>query len=251
MPRSSSIRWIATSARAAPPCPGGHRRRGRFRRPRAARRRQGRERLVDRRRGHERHAHAPASQTRSGVIGSCRTRAPMTFAIAFATAPAVGTHGGSPTPFEPFGPAFGVSVSIQAIVDLRRVGRRDELVVEEVRVALTAELVELRSLGERLADAHHDAAVHLAVGADAVEDPPAVVGGRDPEHADDACVAIDLHVHGMRDQLRRVERLVAEPPDAALGGSRRRVGHARPRPCRGRCPRRRGRRSSPTSRASP
>ena len=55
-----------------------------------------------------------ASHTRSGVIGSCRTRAPMTFAIAFAIAPAVGTHGGSPTPFEPFGPAFGVSVSIHA-----------------------------------------------------------------------------------------------------------------------------------------
>ena len=57
----------------------------------------------------------PASQTRSGVIGSACTRAPITFAIAFATAPAVGTHGGSPTPFEPFGPAFGVSVSIQAM----------------------------------------------------------------------------------------------------------------------------------------
>ena len=56
-----------------------------------------------------------ASQTRSGVIGSVCTRAPITFAIAFATAPAVGTHGGSPTPFEPFGPAFGVSVSIQAM----------------------------------------------------------------------------------------------------------------------------------------
>ena len=58
---------------------------------------------------------APASHTRSGVIGSLCTRAPITLAIAFATAPAVGTHGGSPTPFEPFGPAFGVSVSIQAM----------------------------------------------------------------------------------------------------------------------------------------
>jgi hypothetical protein len=43
------------------------------------------------------------------------TRVPITFAIAFAIAPAVGTQGGSPTPFEPFGPAFGVSVSIQSI----------------------------------------------------------------------------------------------------------------------------------------
>ncbi len=94
------------------------------------------------------------------------TRVPITFAIAFATAPAVGTHGGSPTPFEPFGPAFGVSVSIQSIVDLGRVRGGDELVVEQVRVALAPELVELRALGERLADAHHDAAVDLAVGAD-------------------------------------------------------------------------------------
>ena len=61
------------------------------------------------------HVTAPAAHTRSGVIGSARTRAPITFAIAFAIAPAVGTHGGSPTPFEPFGPAFGVSVSIQAM----------------------------------------------------------------------------------------------------------------------------------------
>ena len=31
------------------------------------------------------------------------------------SAAAVATHGGSPTPFEPFGPAFGVSVSTHAI----------------------------------------------------------------------------------------------------------------------------------------
>ena len=75
------------------------------------------ERVVERRgRGEARSTLiARASQTRSGVIGSSCTRAPITFAIAFAIAPAVGTHGGSPTPFEPFGPAFGVSVSIQAM----------------------------------------------------------------------------------------------------------------------------------------
>jgi uncharacterized membrane protein YbhN (UPF0104 family) len=56
-----------------------------------------------------------AFQTRSGVIGSCRTGVPITFAIAFAIAPAVATHGGSPTPLEPFGPAFSVGVSTQAI----------------------------------------------------------------------------------------------------------------------------------------
>ena len=95
-------------------CPSGRRRRGRCRRRPGGRRRRGPRRLVDRGGCGERRRSLPASQTRSGVIGSLCTRAPITFAIAFATAPAVGTHGGSPTPFDPFGPAFGVLVSIQA-----------------------------------------------------------------------------------------------------------------------------------------
>src|SRR5262249_56887265 len=74
-----------------------------------------RQRVVDRRSGRERARHELASHTRSGVIGSCLPRAPTTLAIAFAIAPAVGTHGGSPTPFDPFGPAFRVSVSTQAM----------------------------------------------------------------------------------------------------------------------------------------
>ena len=57
---------------------------------------------------------ADAAQTRSGVIGSCRTRAPRTRAIALAIAPGVGTVGGSPTPFVPFGPPFWAGVSTQA-----------------------------------------------------------------------------------------------------------------------------------------
>ncbi len=106
--------------------------------------------------------------------------------------------------------------------DLRCVGGGDELVVEEVRVPLPPELVELRALGERLPDAHHDAAVDLAVGADAVQDPPAVVHRGDAKHPHDAGVAVDLDVRRVRDQLRRVERLEAEPSDAALGRRRRR-----------------------------
>jgi hypothetical protein len=39
----------------------------------------------------------------------------MARAIAFAIAPAVGTQGGSPIPFDPRGPAFGVSISTQAM----------------------------------------------------------------------------------------------------------------------------------------
>jgi hypothetical protein len=38
----------------------------------------------------------------------------MTFAIAFPIAPAVGTLGGSPTPFEPRGPPFSAGFSIQS-----------------------------------------------------------------------------------------------------------------------------------------
>ena len=55
------------------------------------------------------------AQTRSGVIGSARTRAPVALAIALPIAAAVGTQGGSPTPFDPHGPALDVGVSIQSV----------------------------------------------------------------------------------------------------------------------------------------
>ena len=71
-------------------------------------------------------------------------------------------------------------------VDLRRVRRRHELVVGQVRVSVAALAVQLRAFRECLADAHHDAAVDLAVGADLVQDHPAVVRGGDLQHADDA-----------------------------------------------------------------
>src|SRR5688572_29993837 len=44
---------------------------------------------------------ASASSTRAGVIGTWRSRTPMAFATAFATAAAVGMIGGSPSPFAP------------------------------------------------------------------------------------------------------------------------------------------------------
>src|SRR5205823_14308808 len=61
----------------------------------------------------ERVGHCSASQTRSGDIGSSRTRLPVATAIPFATAPGVGTHGGSPMPFEPVGPPSCAGVSTQ------------------------------------------------------------------------------------------------------------------------------------------
>ena len=181
----------------------------------------------------------PASQTRSGVIGSWCTRAPITLAIAFATAPAVGTHGGSPTPFEPFGPAFGVSVSIQAMSISRRVGGGHELVVGQVRVALAPVGVELRSLGQRLADPHHDAAVDLAVGADLVEDRAAVVRRGDLEHADDAGAAVDPAPapHARSAAARGTTRARAARRSPRRGTPRARPAPRR-RPCRGTCRRR-------------
>ena len=52
-----------------------------------------------------------ARRTRSGVIGICKTRAPMARATALATAPATGTMGTSPTPRTPYG-TFGTGVSM-------------------------------------------------------------------------------------------------------------------------------------------
>ena len=173
IPRSSSRRWIATmlsgsgalpwrapTTRSVPPATGA----GRRRRARRAPRRHvrcGDEAL-------DAHALLPwiAAHTRSGVIGSCRTGADRPARSRSRSRPAVGTHGGSPTPFEPFGPGVRRVRLDPGDVDLRRVGGGHELVVEQVRVALAAVLVELRALGERLADAHHDAAVDLPVGAD-------------------------------------------------------------------------------------
>src|SRR5205814_1449320 len=64
---------------------------------------------------HRRHRRASwtALHTRCGVAGSCRTRAPVATAMAFAIAPGVGMQGGSPRPFEPLGPASGAGMSMK------------------------------------------------------------------------------------------------------------------------------------------
>ena len=102
MPRSASIRSMATiaSGSGALPCPRPRRDPCR-RRPASPGAERG-DRLVDRRGGGEGSRHActsrPAAQTRSGVMGIRRTCTPSTLAIALAIAAAVGTCGGSPTP---------------------------------------------------------------------------------------------------------------------------------------------------------
>ena len=94
-----------------------------------------------------------------------------------------------------------------------------------MRVALTSLFVDLRPFAEREPDTHDDASRHLSVGADRVDDRPAVVRGRHAEDADDAGVAVDLDVGRMSDELRREERLVTEPADAALRVAGRRLGY--------------------------
>src|SRR5262249_7615984 len=76
--------------------------------------RQCRERVLDAPGGGVGLCHGRAAQTRSGVIGSSRTRAPIALAIPFPRAPAVGTLGGSPPPFEPRGPPFSAGFSTQS-----------------------------------------------------------------------------------------------------------------------------------------
>ena len=245
IPRSSATRWMATRAsgsgalpprapttRSVPPAigagAGGHRL----------------QRLVDRGGGGVgRGAHrCIASHTRAGVIGSSCTRAPVTCAIAFAIAPGVGTQGGSPMPLEPFGPpAPGlVGESTQSMLDRRRVARRLQLVVEQVRVQLAAVLADQRALQRGHADAHDDAALDLAVGADRVQHAARLVHRGHLQHPHDAGLAIDLAAHGVRDERGREERLHPQPAGAAggvaVGHLRHRVGAAaeQQRCCRGR-----------------
>ena len=242
-PPSSSIAWSSASGgsrrarRGAAPCPAARRRRGRCRpRPAARRRRAPRAPRRGWWRSRTLVTPAAASQTRSGrhrqladaladhLRDRVRDRARRRDARRLADALRALRAGVRRVRLDPVD------------LDLRRVGGGDELVVEEVRVPLPAEVVELRALGERLPDAHHDAAVDLAVGADAVQDPAAVVHRGDPQHAHDAGLAVDLDVRRVRDQLRRVERLEAEASDAALGRRGRRRREPRRRPSRGTSP---------------
>ena len=245
-PRSSTTRWIATTLSGSVALPARHRRRGRCRPRRAGRRsasaaeRSSTVVAVDV--GWHGHAAARLPHPLRRHRQLC-TRAPITFAIAFAIAPG-GRHArrlaDALRPLRARVRRVGLD---PRDVDPRRVGRGHELVVGQVRVAVAAVLVELRALGQRLADPHHDAAVHLPVGADPVEDLPQSCAAATCSTRADAGLPVDPHAHGVRDQLRGVERLEPEPADAALGGRLRAPRAARPRPCRGTCRRRRARRS--------
>ena len=176
------------------------------------------------------HASTPcaAAHTRSGVIGSWCTRAPVDLGDRVADR-AGSRHArrlaGALRALRPAVRAGGVDERDR---DRRRVGRRLELVVEQVRVPLPAVLADDRALEHRHPDAHHDAALDLALGADRVQDDAAVVRRGHLEHAADAGLAVDAHADGVGDERRRGERLHSEPAGAAgrvdVGRRRRRAG---------------------------
>ena len=91
------------------------------------------ERLVERGRTRVA-AHASASSTRAGVSGTAAARRPVACANAFAIAAAVGTIGGSPSPFAPRLGRFSSGTVDEVDDDLGRVGDGRHLVVVEVPV---------------------------------------------------------------------------------------------------------------------
>ena len=146
-------------------------------------------------------------------------------------------------PSSRFGPAVGASVLDQDDLDRRRVGHGLELVVEQVRVALAAVLAEERALEHRLPDAHHDAALDLALGADRVQDRAASRAPRRPRSTRTTPVSRStLTRTAWVKNGRRGERLASEPADAAGGVDvrrRRRRAGARPSSSGRRAPSRR------------
>ena len=115
-PRSPSSRWIETRLSGSGACPAAPRRRGRSPLPPGARLPRAR-RAPRRRWPPKRTLTSFALSRRPDPLGRHRqllTRPSIAWAIAFAIAPGVGTVGGSPTPFVPFGPPFCAGVSIQA-----------------------------------------------------------------------------------------------------------------------------------------
>ena len=130
--------------------------------------------------------------------------------MALPIAPEVGTLGGSPTPFEPLGPALGVSTSIQRS---RLEGHRSWSAAcsRGVRVALAPILVEPGGLRQRLADPHQHASIDLPVGPDRVDDHARVVRQPRLEDPDDSSAPVQLDPDGVGDELGREERLKSEP----------------------------------------
>ena len=180
--------------RSVPPPARARRRRGRRVASRPPRRRLQRRRhhgLVEksRRRGWRpsRSARAEVSNTRAGVSGRPAARRPVACANALAIAAAVGTIGGSPSPFAPRFGRFASGPVDEVDDDLGHVGDRRHLVVVEMAVhGDPGRRVDEQLLGERVADALDDAALDLARRRERVDDPPDVVDGDDALDRDDA-----------------------------------------------------------------
>ena len=121
---------------------------------------------------------AAASQSRSGVIGSSRSRTPVACATAFAIAGAGAWIGSSPTPFAPRR-AAGVRLLDQDRLDRRCVeGGRERVGLEPV--LLEAALALRQALEEGEADALQHAALDLALDRGRVDRAARIARGDEP-----------------------------------------------------------------------
>ena len=227
---SAALPWRSPTTRSVPPATG--------REPAPS----GGERLGQRRGGGVGRAHrCIASQTRCGVIGRLSHGGPPPWRSRFRPRRAwARTAARRP----PWSRSARRREPARDPVDLDRghVGRRLQLVVEQVGVQLTAVGGELRALGEGHADAHRHAALDLPVRAYPVEHGAGVVGGGHLEHPHDAGRAVDLAPHGVSDERRGEQRLHARAgrcsrmrrsrAAAAASPTRARAGACRRRPCR-------------------
>ena len=202
---SGDLPWRAPTTRSLPPATGssagGERREG----------------LVERGGNGEVHdgsASDIVSHTRSAVIGRRRTGLPSSLASALEIAAAVATLGASAMPFGAVRTGVGGGDLHEVGVDGRRVGAGLQLVLQQRGVALARLVVVQRALGQRLADAHHHAALDLAERAGLVDDRARIVRRADLENPHDAGVAVEPDPHRVARELRGDERGHADVADA-------------------------------------
>ncbi len=142
-----------------------------------------------------RRLHVPCSwssaQTRGGVSGSSTSSRPSASATAFASAAGALIVFPSPSPFAPSGVNGRRSLAVGR-PERRQIRRRRAEVVHEARGEEVPVLVVGRPLEQSRAGAVREAASHLAVGEERIEEPACVVDGRVVEHAHLAGRPLDL-----------------------------------------------------------
>ena len=150
-----------------------------------------------------------ASRKRRRVIGASRMRTPVACATAFATAAAVGTIGGSPSPREPTLGGLRIGLVDELHHDLGTVAHgRDDVVLEAGVHDGAGGRVDDALFREREPQRLQHAALDLACRGKRIDDAPDVVDGHDALDADLARRLVD----------RDLRDLAAEGLDAqALG----------------------------------